>query len=87
LFPTLKSIYRDPAVRRSNELFGIIGDIATRARRRPAAVVGTSYSCVSRAYAEGVHEIITGAIAPAAGAAAMNIRLQEVLNAPARDCQ
>jgi trehalose/maltose transport system substrate-binding protein len=87
LFPTLRSVYRDGEVRRSNRLFDIVDDIANHAIRRPAAVVGMSYSCVSRVYAHGVHEIISGAIAPAIGATAMHEEIEAALAAPAQDCR
>ena len=87
LFPTLKSVYRDGEVRRSNPLFDIVDSIAKHAIRRPAAVVGMSYSCVSRVYAHGVHEIISGAIAPATGATAMHAEIEAALAAPAQDCR
>jgi trehalose/maltose transport system substrate-binding protein len=87
LFPTLKSVYRDVEVRRSNPVFGIVDYIADHAVRRPAAVAGLSYSCVSRVYAHGVHEIISGAIAPAIGATVMDAQIKAVLAAPAQDCR
>jgi hypothetical protein len=86
-FPTLTSIYSDPQVRRRNEFFSIIRDIAAHAVRRPVAVVGASYPCVSRVYAHGVHDIITGTVPVESGSASMNHRIQEALDAPPRGCE
>jgi trehalose/maltose transport system substrate-binding protein len=89
LFPTLRSVYADSRVVRTNEIFSSISSIAQRSIRRPTSAAGAAYFCASRVYAHGVHEILQGK--PAAdGAAAMNARLQAVLNAPAeasQDCQ
>lgn len=58
--PTLRSVYRDPAVLHSSPLFAMIPTIANRALRRPVSLAGADYDTVSRVYARGVHEILTG---------------------------
>jgi trehalose/maltose transport system substrate-binding protein len=87
LFPTLNSVYSNPQVQHDKELFSMVGEIAAHAVRRPAAVVGASYSCLSRVYADGVHDIITGTVTAESGSAALNARMQQMLDAPSQDCQ
>ncbi|HEX4807593.1 MAG TPA: ABC transporter substrate-binding protein [Bryobacteraceae bacterium] len=68
--PTFRSLYRDPAVLAANPFFASVSGLPNRAVQRPAALAGAEYDHVSRAYAHGVHLILTGnaAASPETGA-------------------
>lgn len=69
--PAIESLYRDPAVLNAGPFFQVIAEVPGRLVRRPSSLVGARYDLVSRAYAHGVHSILTGNISPAEGAAAI----------------
>jgi trehalose/maltose transport system substrate-binding protein len=88
-WPTLRSAYQDRALLQNNEIFASVADVAHRAVRRPSSLAGPAYGCLSAAYAQGVHEILTGKVAARAGAQSMQIKLEQILQAPpqaVRDC-
>jgi trehalose/maltose transport system substrate-binding protein len=88
--PTLRSVYRNPAVLRSNEIFSSVAEVTNGAVRRPASVVGPGYGCVSSAYAHGVHQILTSEVTARDGVDRLQTRLQEILQLPPqslRDCR
>lgn len=58
-WPTLKTAYDDPQLRKS-ELFEVVSQAANRAIGRPVALLGSLYPCVSAIYARGIHEILSG---------------------------
>ena len=72
--PTFTLLYRDPAVLAANPFFPAISGLPDRVVRRPAALAGAEYNDISRAYAHGVHLILTGKISASEGAA--NIQAQ-----------
>jgi trehalose/maltose transport system substrate-binding protein len=80
--PTLRSVYRDPAVLRSNEIFSSVAEVANGAVRRPASIAGPAYGCVSRAYAHGVHQILTGEVTARVGVLRTQDELQRILQLP-----
>jgi trehalose/maltose transport system substrate-binding protein len=59
LLPTFPSLFQDSAVLRAGPLFAPMADVSNRLIRRPAALAGPRYDQVSRAYAHGVHLILT----------------------------
>jgi trehalose/maltose transport system substrate-binding protein len=63
--PTLRSVYRDPALLQSSALFAMVPTIANRALRRPVSLAGAEYDRVSQIYAGGIHKILTGHARPA----------------------
>lgn len=88
--PTLRSVYQDPTVLRSNEIFSSVAQVTNGAVRRPASVVGPGYGCVSRAYAHGVHQILTREVTARDGVDRLQNRLQQILQLPPQslgDCQ
>ncbi len=88
--PTLRSVYQDPAVLRSNEIFSSVAQVTDGAVRRPASVMGPGYSCVSRVYAHGVHQILTRQVTARAGVDRLQNRLQQILQLPPQslgDCR
>jgi trehalose/maltose transport system substrate-binding protein len=87
--PTIRSIYHDPEVLRSSQIFDSVAEVVTRSIRRPTSVIGPAYSCASAVYAHGVHQIITGRMSPDAAAKVMKADLQKILDAPpqaSQDC-
>lgn len=76
--PTYPSLYEDAAVLRANKEFAVLADVAKRVIRRPSVLAGAQYDRVSRAYAHGVHEILTGKMSAAEGAAAIQLELKRI---------
>jgi trehalose/maltose transport system substrate-binding protein len=69
VLPTFASLYSDPGVLGASGLFAPMADVPKRLIERPTAFAGAKYDQVSRAYADGVHEILTRkATAPEAAA-------------------
>jgi trehalose/maltose transport system substrate-binding protein len=59
-----------------------VADIANRLIRRPAVLAGSNYDRVSRAYAHGVHAILSGQVAAAEGAASIQTELKRITGFP-----
>ncbi|HEX4170254.1 MAG TPA: extracellular solute-binding protein [Bryobacteraceae bacterium] len=77
-WPTLKTAYDDPQLRKS-ELFEIASEAANRIIRRPVALLGSLYPCVSDVYARGIHRILSGEIAARSGAQRVQADITSVL--------
>lgn len=61
--PAVRSLYRDPAVLKViPAAFASVSATPGGIVRRPAALAGVNYARVSRAYAHGVHLILTGKV-------------------------
>jgi ABC-type glycerol-3-phosphate transport system substrate-binding protein len=74
--PPSRSLSHDPAVLRAIPFFASMSsDMPDVIIRRPASLVGAGYGRVSRAYAHGVHMILTGKVTPAEGASAIQADL------------
>lgn len=80
--PTYPSLYQDAAVQEANSELLLLSDVANRVVRRPSVLAGANYDRVSRAYAHGVHEILTGKATAADGAAAMQAELKRITGFP-----
>lgn len=76
--PTYPSLYDDPAVRHANNELALLADVAHRVIRRPAVLAGKDYDRVSRAYAHGVHSILTGKMSAAEGAGTIQADLRQI---------
>jgi trehalose/maltose transport system substrate-binding protein len=76
--PTFGGLYRDPAVLKANPFFVTVAGLPGRAVRRPAAISGSAYDSVSRAYAHGVHLILAGKVTPAQGAADIQAQIEHL---------
>lgn len=86
--PTLSSAYKDARLQSISPLFQLSRQVFRRAVRRPTAVLGPLYPCVSEIYASGVHDILARKIQPAAGAEKLQSALQNLLSDPERQgCQ
>jgi trehalose/maltose transport system substrate-binding protein len=59
-----------------------VADLANRLIRRPAILAANNYDYVSRAYAHGVHEILTGKMSAAEGAASIQAELKRITGFP-----
>jgi trehalose/maltose transport system substrate-binding protein len=77
-WPTLKSAYDDPELRK-NELFEIASQAANRAITRPIAPLGSLYPCVSDVYARSIHAILSGKISARSGAQHADADISSVL--------
>jgi trehalose/maltose transport system substrate-binding protein len=75
--PPDRSLYRDRAVLRALPFVASMmsSDMQDSIIRRPASLVGARYGAVSRAYAHGVHMILTGKTTAAEGAAGIQAEL------------
>jgi trehalose/maltose transport system substrate-binding protein len=82
--PSDRSLYRDPAVLKSIPFFPSISNVPDSIVRRPAALAGANYDRVSRAYAHGVHLILTGKVSAAQGAADIQAELVRITGFPSR---
>jgi trehalose/maltose transport system substrate-binding protein len=77
-WPTLKTAYDDPQLRNS-ALFEVASQAANRAIRRPFALLGSLYPCVSGVYARGIHRILTGETSARSGAQRIQADITSVL--------
>jgi trehalose/maltose transport system substrate-binding protein len=77
-WPTLKAAYEDPQLQQS-ELFEIASQAANRAIRRPVALLGSLYPCVSDVYARSIHDILSGKIAARSGAQGAEAEISSIL--------
>ncbi len=77
-WPTLKSAYDDPELRK-HDLFEIASQAANRAVARPVAQLGSLYPCVSEVYARSVHAILSGKIPARPGAQHAEADINSVL--------
>ena len=57
--PAISSLYRDPTILRAAPFFSSFSEVSNRIVRRPSLVAGDRYERASRAYAHGVHRILT----------------------------
>ena len=74
--PPSRSLSRDRAVLHAIPFFASISsEMPDVIIRRPASLAGARYGRVSRAYAHGVHMILTGNVTPAEGASAIQADL------------
>jgi trehalose/maltose transport system substrate-binding protein len=80
--PTYPSLYQDPAVLRANTQFALLADVANRLIRRPSVLAGPKYDRVSRAYAHGIHSILTHELSAAEGAATIQAELKRITGLP-----
>lgn len=76
--PATRSLYRDPAVLKAIPSFALISAAPESIIRRPASLAGTNYDRVSRAYAHGVHMILTGKVSASQGAAEIQAELVRI---------
>jgi trehalose/maltose transport system substrate-binding protein len=67
--PAIETLYQDPVVLTASPFFQAIAEVPGRVVRRPSSLVGAQYDLVSRAYAHGVHSILTGKVSASEGAA------------------
>jgi trehalose/maltose transport system substrate-binding protein len=85
--PGVRSLYRDPSVLKViPPFFASLSEAPGNIVRRPAALVGANYDLVSRAYAHGVHLILTGKVSASQAAADIQaelIRITGFAGAPA----
>ena len=77
-WPTLKSAYDDPELRK-NELFETASRAANRAVDRPVATLGSLYPCVSDVYARNIHKILSGKVSARLGAQQAEAAINSVL--------
>lgn len=82
LLPTYPSLYQDSAVVRAGTMAASMADVVNRVIRRPSVLAGINYDRVSRAYAHGVHLILTGKVSAPEGAAAIQAELRRVTGFP-----
>lgn len=74
--PAARSVYSDRAVLRAIPFVASMSsDMRDSIIRRPASLVGARYGSVSRAYARGVHMILTGKTTATEGAAGIQAEL------------
>jgi trehalose/maltose transport system substrate-binding protein len=78
LLPSIASLYHDPAVLAANPFFASTSGPADRFIARPALLADGKYEAVSRAYAHGVHMILSGEVDAATGAATMERQIMSV---------
>jgi trehalose/maltose transport system substrate-binding protein len=83
--PTYRSLYRDPAVLAANPFLRAIPDLPARAIQRPAQFVGADYDGLSRAYAHGVHLILTRKVNAREEVRAMQAEMAAILGAANRE--
>lgn len=77
--PGLRSLYRDPAVLKAIPPFlASMPETPGSIVRRPAALAGANYDRVSRAYAHGIHLILTGEVSAPQGVADIQAELVRV---------
>ena len=76
--PATRSLYRDPAVLKAIPSFALMSDAPESIIRRPASLAGTNYDRVSRAYAHGVHMILTGKVSASQGATDIQAELVRI---------
>ncbi len=58
--PTIMSLYKDPDVLKANPFMGDLLGVFSAAVARPASVAGLKYPEVTRAFWDGVHEVLSG---------------------------
>lgn len=73
--PSIASLYSDPDVLRANSFLAALSDMPDHIVSRPASIAGSHYDALSRAYAGGVHGILTGATSAEKGVAQMSADL------------
>lgn len=78
LLPTYPSLYQDPILLRANLLLAPITEVPKRLIQRPAALAGRGYDRVSRAYADGIHQILTRKLSAPEGAANIQSELVRI---------
>jgi trehalose/maltose transport system substrate-binding protein len=77
--PPVRSLYRNPSVLKSIPPFlESVSEAPGMIVRRPAALLGANYDRVSRAYAHGVHLILTGKVSASQGAADIQTELVRI---------
>lgn len=77
--PAVRSLYHDPGVLKAiPPFFALTSAVPGGIVRRPAALAGGDYDRVSRAYAHGVHLILTGKVSAAQGAADIQAELVRI---------
>ena len=77
--PAVRSVYHDPGVLKVIPPFlASMSEASGTIVRRPAALAGANYDRVSRAYAHGVHLILTGNASASQGAADIQAELVRI---------
>ncbi len=78
--PTIPSLYNDPEIGAKYPFFSSLQQLLINgAASRPSSVTASRYDAVSQAYFATVHDILSGQQTPAAGLAALQLRVEALL--------